>query len=104
MREETELWVTGLERPFWRLKLENWPIVRVGVMDKKGGEIGTIWTTILNNFLAWKYENLRIFYSDICILSQISLKRILLDVFNADIDVLLTIGASQCSQANLDKH
>ena len=75
-----------------------------GGMDKKGGEIGTIWTTILNNFLAWKYENLRIFYSDICILSQISLKRVLLDVFNADIDVLLTIGASQCSQANLDKH
>ena len=25
---------------------------QVGVMDKKGGEIGTIWTTILNNFLA----------------------------------------------------
>ena len=75
-----------------------------GGMDKKGGEIGTIWTTILNNFLAWKYENLRIFDSDICILSQISLKRVLLDVFNADIDVLLTIGASQCSQANLDKH
>ena len=74
-----------------------------GGMDKKGGEIGTIWTTILNNFLAWKYENLRIFYSDICILSQISLKRVLLDVFNADIDVLLTIGALQCSQANLDK-
>ena len=23
-----------------------------GGMDKKGGEIGTIWTTILNNFLA----------------------------------------------------
>ena len=75
-----------------------------GGMDKKGGEIGTIWTTILNNFLARKYENLRIFYSDICILSQISLKRVLLDVFNANIDVLLTIGASQCSQANLDKH
>ena len=75
-----------------------------GGMDKKGGEIGTTWTTILNNFLAWKYENLRIFYSDICILSQISLKRVLLDVFNADIDVLLTTGASQCSQANLDKH
>ena len=49
-----------------------------GGMDKIGGKIGTIWTTILNNFLAWKYENLRIFYSDIWILSQISLKRVLL--------------------------
>ena len=43
-----ELEVTGLERPFLRLKLENWQIVRVegggGKMNKKGGG-GAKWTT-----------------------------------------------------------
>ena len=99
MCEGTELGVTGLERPFLRLKLENLPIVRVGVgVDKKGGEIGAIWTTIFNNFLKWKirkfaylpqrYIEIRQNFAEKGIINTIS------TVFNADIDVLLTIGAS----------
>ena len=49
-------------------------------------------------YLLQRYMDLKPYFTKMGTISTIS------NVFNADIDVLLTIGASQCSQANLDKH
>ena len=64
-----------------------------GGMDKKGGEIGTTWTTILNNFLEWKIWNFAHF------LEQYLDKYTISTVFNANIEVLLTMGASHVKKS-----